>query len=242
MVILSKQRDKSVNEFDGYDPLPALTCWGSMGKTNGPGIHNGSRGPSQAPWCIVAGQTHGNCQNCWADCWCWGGHTPQSEDCRPAAYWSPQKASSGREKRQNSWRGNNILLSSTQNKTLGPWSSPQLHLCTKKPNLKWLDVKSFNISPYSKCCILSLIQSPSHTHIAHSGCCSLFIHREGFILGWAWRHSLAHSPLSCPDVPLRDSQTTNPQLRLRNTQTSFKAKVDTLQPSCVTSTHWTASV
>lgn len=102
VIILSKQRDKSVIKFDGFDPLLALTCWGSMGKTNGPGIHNGSCGPSRAPWCIAAGQTHGSCQNCRAVRWCWGGRTPQSEECRPAAYWSPQTASSGRGKRQNS--------------------------------------------------------------------------------------------------------------------------------------------
>lgn len=84
----------------------ALTCWGSLGRTGGQGIHNGSCGPSQAPQCTAAGWTHGSCQSCPADRWSWGAHTQQSGECRPALYWSSLTASSemGGKERSHSWR------------------------------------------------------------------------------------------------------------------------------------------
>ncbi len=83
----------------------ALTCWGSLGRTGGQGIHNGSCAPSQAPRCTAAGWTHGSCQNCLVDHWRWGAHTPQNEECKPAAYWSPPTASSEKRGKGDTVKG-----------------------------------------------------------------------------------------------------------------------------------------
>lgn len=127
----------------------ALTCWGSPGRTDGQGIHNGSCVPSQEPQYTAAGQTHGSCQNCLVGHWHWGRRTLQSEECRPAAYWSPLTASSKRGKRRFSGRHPLVFYNHNKNKQHALIDSNELCLgCTCKESAidrKSLCLLSFDV-------------------------------------------------------------------------------------------------
>lgn len=262
VIILSKQRDKSVNEFDGYDPClhwPAEEAWERQTDRVSITDHaNHFEHPDvlQLGRHMEAVKAVGLTAGVGADTL----HKVRSAGLQLTDHLRQRVL-----KERKGKTANHSPFIHTEHKPGAMNATPpptRLHLCNKKSNLTWLDVQGINIWPYSKCCILApmLLSSYTHTH-THTWRTEVVVH-----CSFIWRASslagpgiilqptllsspllsfpFLSSPLSCPGVPLRDSQTTNPQIGLCNTQTSFKAKVDwaTLQPSCVTSRHWTASV